>query len=314
MKRRAACAFALVLIAGSAIAQEYPTKAVRLIVPASAGGGLDIMARAVGQELSPMWGQAVVVDNRPGAGILLGTEMASKAPADGYTLLLVNANLAPNLLLQNKLDVGKRLTGVAQIANLPTVLAVNAALPVKSIAELIALAKTSLLAYSTTGLGTTSNLCGEMLKLAAKVNITHVPYKGGSPAMIAIISGEVAMGFASLASATVYAKANQVRILAVASAERSRLAPDIPTIAESVPGVVLETWVGMVAPAGVPQAVLRKINAGVLKAVAMPSTSQRLTDLGYDLAPGTPEQMNELIRSDLATFSKVMRDANIRAN
>jgi tripartite-type tricarboxylate transporter receptor subunit TctC len=210
--------------------------------------------------------------------------MASKAPADGYTLLLVNANLAPNLLLQNKLDVGKRLTGVAQIASLPTVLAVNAALPVKSVGELIALAKSSRLAYSTTGLGTTSNLCGEMLKLAAKVNITHVPYKGGSPAMVAIISGEVAMGFASLASA------------------------------ETVPGVVLETWVGMVAPAGVPQSVLRKINAGLLKAVATPATSQRLTDLGYDLAPGTPEQMNERIRSDIATFSRVIREANIRAN
>jgi len=303
---------ALVLAVGAVGAQEYPAKAVRLIVPASPGGGLDIMARAVGQDLSPMWGQPVVVDNRPGAGILVGTEMASKATADGYTLLMVNANLAPNLVLHNRLDVGKRLTGVAKIASLPTALAVNVTLPVKSVEELIALAKSSRLAYSTTGVGTTSNICGEMLKLAAKVDITHVPYKGGNPAMTAIISGQVAMGFASLASASVLAKAGRIKILAIASAKRSRFAPDIPTIAETVPGVVLETWVGMVAPAGVPKRILRKINADLLKAIAMPATSRRLTDLGYDLAPGTPEEMNKLIQSDIATFTRVIREAHIR--
>lgn len=298
--------------AGAAVAQDYPAKTVRLIVPAAPGGGLDIMARAVGQDLSVLWGQSVVVDNRPGAGILIGTETAARATPDGYTLLMVNSNLAPNLILHDKLDVGKRLTGVAKIANLPTALAVNPSLPAKSVAELIALAKTTRLAYSTTGHGTTSNIAGEMLKLATKTDITHVPYKGGSPAMTAIISGQVGLGFASLASARAHADAGRVKILAVASAQRSQLAPDVPTLNETVPGVVLETWVGLVAPAGVPRPVLNKVNAALLKVLQGPETAKRLANRGYDLQPGSPEGMNQLIRSDIATFSRVIREAKIR--
>ncbi len=300
--------------AGVAAAQGYPAKTVRLIVPAAPGGGLDIMARAVGQELSVLWGQSVVVDNRPGAGILIGTETATRSEADGYTLLMVNANLAPNLILHNKLDVGKKLTGVAKIANLPTVLAVNPSLPAKSVPELVALARKQQLAYSTTGHGTTSNIAGEMLKLATKTDITHVPYKGGSPAMTAIISGQVGMGFASLASARVHANAGRIRILALASAKRSRLAPDLPTISENVPGVVLDTWVGLVAPAGVPQPILGKINADLLKVLALPDTAKLLANRGYDLQPGSPAGMNQLIRSDIATFSRVIREAKISIN
>jgi tripartite-type tricarboxylate transporter receptor subunit TctC len=313
---------ALTLIAGCVLsggvavvaAQDYPSKPVRLVVPASPGGGLDIMARAVGQDLSVLWGQTVVVDNRPGAGIMIGTETVARASADGYTLLMVNSNIAPNLILQNKLAVGKQLTGVAKIANLPTALAVNPKLPVHSVKELITLAKTSQLAYSTTGHGTTSNIAGEMLKLAAKVDITHVPYKGGNPAMTAIISGQVGMGFASLASVRVHAQSGRVRLLAIASAKRSQLAPEVPTLNESVPGVVLETWVGMLAPAGVPQNILRKINADVRKVVAMPETAKRLSNHGYDLQPGSPEEMNKLVQSDIATFSKVIREAKIRSD
>ncbi|MGP1609212.1 MAG: tripartite tricarboxylate transporter substrate-binding protein, partial [Burkholderiales bacterium] len=282
----------LALATGIATAQEYPTKSVRLVVPASPGGGLDIMARAVALELTPMWGQSVVVDNRPGAGVFLGTEMVAKAPADGYTLLMINSNLAPNLVLLNRLDVGKQLTGVAKIADLPTALAVNMSLPAKSVKDLIALAKTSKLAYSTTGNGTTSNIAGEMLKLAAKVDITHVPYKGGNPAMAAVISGEVGMGFASLASVRVYEKAGRVRVLAVASTKRSALAPDVPTLNETFPGVIVETWVGMVAPTGVPRPILRKVNADVVKVVRLPEISKRLLDQGYDLQPGSPEAMD----------------------
>lgn len=300
-----------VVLAGNVLAQEFPVKPVRLIVPAAPGGGLDIMARAVGQELGPVWGQSVVVDNRPGAGILVGTESASRATGDGYTLLIVNSNLAPNLILGDRLDIAKRLVGVAKIANLPTVLAVNPSLPAKSVSELLALAKSSQLAYSTTGIGTTSNIAGEMLKLATKTDITHVPYKGGNPAMTAIISGQVQMGFSSLASARVHEKAGRIRILAIASAKRSQLAPDLPTIAETVPGVVLDTWVGMVAPAGVPPRILKKINADLLRVLAEPATARRLTNHGYDLVPGSPADMDRLIRSDIATFTKVIRAAKI---
>lgn len=310
----AACFIGCLLAAGTAVAQDYPAKSVRLIVPASPGGGLDIMARAVALELTPMWGQSVVVDNRPGAGVFLGTEIVAKAPADGYTLLMINANLAPNLVLLNRLDIGRQLTGVVKIADLPTALAVNMSLPAKSVKDLIALAKTSKLAYSTTGNGTTSNIAGEMLKLAAKVDITHVPYKGGNPAMAAILTGEVGMGFASLASVRVYEKAGRVRILAIASTKRSSLAPDVPTLNETLPGVIVETWVGMVAPASVPRPVLRKINADVTKVVTMPEVSKRLIDQGYDLQPDSPEAMDRLVQSDLVKYAKVIREAKIRGD
>ncbi len=310
----AACLMGCALAAGAAPAQDYPVKSVRLVVPASPGGGLDIMARAVALELTPMWGQSVVVDNRPGAGVFLGTEMVAKAPADGYTMLMINANLAPNLVLLNRLDVGKQLAGVIKIADLPTALAVNNSLPAKSVKELIALAKSSKLAYSTTGNGTTSNIAGEMLKLAAKVDITHVPYKGGNPAMAAILTGEVGMGFASLASVRVYEKAGRVRVLAIASTKRSSLAPDLPTLNETLPGVIVETWVGMVAPAGVQKPILRKVNADVRKVVTLPAVSKRLIDQGYDLQPDSPEAMDKLVQSDLVKYAKVIREAKIRGD
>jgi tripartite-type tricarboxylate transporter receptor subunit TctC len=310
----AALGCALALVAGAAVAQDYPTKSVRLVVPASPGGGLDIMARAVALELTPMWGQSVVVDNRPGAGVFLGTEVVAKAPADGYTLLMINANLAPNLVLLNRFNIGKQLVGVAKIADLPTALAVNMSLPAKSVKDLIALAKTSKLAYSTTGNGTTSNIAGEMLKLAAKVDITHVPYKGGNPAMTAIISGEVGMGFASLASVRVYEKSGRVRVLAIASTKRSSLAPDVPTLSETLPGVIVETWVGMMAPTGVQRPILRKVNADVVKVVTMPEISKRLIEQGYDLQPDSPEAMDKLVQSDLVKYAKVIREAKIRGD
>ena len=302
------------LAAAQAGAQSYPTKSVRLIVPAAPGGGLDIMARVVGQPLSAMWGQSVVVDNRQGAGVMLGTEVASKAIPDGYTLVMLNANLAPNAILHNKLDVVKGLTGVIKIADLPNVVTVPAALPVKSMKELIALARSSKLAYSSAGHGTVGNITAEMLKLATKTDITHVPYKGGNPAMNALLASEVGMSIVSLASSMQFAKAGRVRILAVTSAQRSRLAPDIPTIAETVKGVELESWVGLLAPAGTPPAIIKTINATVLKVVAIPETQQRLVDQGYDVQGSTPEAFGKLIDADIAKYSKVIREAGIRVD
>jgi len=311
-------AFFLVLLASCftlpALAQGYPTKSVRLIVPAAPGGGLDIMARVVGQPLSAMWGQSVVVDNRQGAGVMLGTEVASKAAPDGYTLIMLNANLAPNAILHDKLSVVKALTAVIKIADLPNVVTVPPSLPVKSMKDLIALARTSKLAYSSAGHGTVGNITAEMLKLATKTEITHVPYKGGNPAMNALLSNEVGMSIVSLASSMSFAKAGRVRILAVTSAQRSRLAPDTPTISETVKGVELESWVGLLAPAGTPPAIIKTINAAVLKVVAVPETQQRLVDQGYDVQGGTPEAFGKLIESDVAKYSKVIREAGIRVD
>jgi len=309
--------FALLLgggltLAAPAAGQPYPTRPVRVIVPASPAGGLDIMARVVGQPLAAMWGQPVVVDNRPGAGVMLGTEMASKAAPDGYTLLMINANLAPNAILHDKLAVVNNLTAVIKIADLPNALSVPASLPVGSMKELVALAKTSRLTYGSAGHGTVGNILAEMLKLAIGADITHVPYKGGGPVMVALTGGQVSMGIVSLASTMGQMKAGRVKILGVSSGKRSRLAPDIPTIGETVPGVELESWVGLLAPAGTPAPILRAVNAAVLKAIAMPDVQQRLVDQGYDVQGGSPEEFAALIRSDVKRYSRVIREARIK--
>jgi tripartite-type tricarboxylate transporter receptor subunit TctC len=306
--------FALCLGMPGAAAQGYPTKPVRIIVPASPSGGLDIMARTIGQPLSLMWSQSVVVDNRPGAGIMLGTEMASKAAPDGYTLIVLNANLAPNVVLHDKHAVVKGLTGVIKIADLPNALSVPASLPVNSMKELIALAKSSKLTYGSAGHGTVGNILAEMLKLATRTDIIHVPYKGGGPVMVAVTGGQVSIGIVSLASTMAHMKAGRVKILGVSSSKRSRLAPDIPTIGETVPGVELESWVGMMAPAGTPAAVIRTINAAVLKAVDMPEVQKRLVGQGYDVQGGTPEAFNKLVQSDLVKYARVIREASIKIN
>jgi tripartite-type tricarboxylate transporter receptor subunit TctC len=298
----------------AAVAQGYPTKSVRVIVPASPGGGLDIMARVVGQPLSVMWGQSVVVDNRPGAGVMLGTEMASKAAADGYTMLIVNANLAPNAVLHGKLSVIKNLSAIILIADLPNAMSVPASVPVSSVKELLALARSSKLTYGTAGHGTVGNILGEMFKMASGTDIVHVPYKGGGPVMVALAGGQVSMGIVSLASTMAHAKAGRVKILAVGSSQRSRLAPDIPTISETVKGVQLESWVGLLAPAGTPQPIIKQVNAAVLKAIAMPDVQQRLVGEGYDIRGGSADEFGKLIQSDINTYSKVIREANIRVD
>ena len=294
------------------VAQGYPTKSVRVIVPASPGGGLDIMARVVGQPLSAMWGQSVVVDNRPGAGVMLGTEMASKALADGYTMLMVNANLASNAVLHDKLAVVRGLAAVILIADLPNALSVPASVPVNSMKELLALARSSKLTYGSAGHGTVGNVLAEMLKMATGTDIVHVPYKGGGPVMTALAGGQVSMGIVSLASTMSHAKSGRVRILGVSSSKRSRLAPEIPTISETVKGVELESWVGLLVPAGTPQAVIKTVSAAVLKAVAMPEVQQRLVAEGYDIRGASAAEFGKLIQSDIATYSRVIREANIR--
>jgi tripartite-type tricarboxylate transporter receptor subunit TctC len=299
-------------IAAPVTAQQFPMRPVRIMVPAAPSGGLDIMARMIGQPLSALWGQPVVVENRPGAGVMLGTELVSKAAPDGYTLLVINANLAPNAVLHDKLSVVKNLAAVIKIADLPNALAVPAASPAGSMKDLVSLVKTTKMTYSSAGHGTVGNILAEMLKLTIGApNLVHVPYKGGNPAMTALVGGEVSMGIVSLASTMAFAKSGRVKILAVSSSKRSRLAPDIPTIGETVKGVELESWVGLLTPAGTPAPVIRTINAAVLKAIAMPDTQQRLVAQGYEVQGGSPEEFARLIQSDLKTYSRVIREARI---
>ena len=226
-------------------------------------------------------------------------------------MLMVNANLAPNAILHDKLPVVKGLTAIIKIADLPNALSVPAQLPVHSMEELIALAKSSPLTYGSAGHGTVGNILAEMLKLATGTNITHVPYKGGGPVMVAVTGGQVSFGIVSLASTMAHAKAGRVRILGISSSRRSRLAPDIPTIGETVAGVELESWVGLLAPAGTPQSAIGTVNAAVLKAIAMPEVHQRLVAQGYDVQGGSAQEFDRLIQSDIAKYAKVIREARI---
>ena len=293
-------------------AQGYPTKSVRFIVPASPGGGLDIMARLLGQSLYAVWGHAVVVDNRPGAGVMLGVEVAAKAAPDGYTALVVNANLASNAVMMQKLPLVNELMAVTLLATLPNALSVPASSPAKTTSEFIALAKSSKLTFGTAGTGTLGHVFGEMIKLATGADMTHVPYKGGGPVMAALTGAQVNAAVVSVASTVPHMKAGRVRLLAVTGKKRANVAPEIPTFAETLPGLELDGWIGLLVPKGTPYAVMSALKTSVHQVVNDTALRQRLADQGYDAQTSTPEVFDQVIRTDLTKYTKVMRAANIR--
>lgn len=295
-------------------AQPYPTKSVRVIVPASPGGGLDIMARMLGQSLFTSWGQAVVVDNRPGAGVMLGVEVAAKAAPDGYTALVVNANLASNAVMMQKLNVVGDLSAVTMLATLPNALSVPASSPAKTTSEFIALAKSSKLTFGSAGTGTLGHIFAEMLKLNAGADMIHVPYKGGGPVMAALTGAQVNAGVVSVASTVPHMKAGRVRMLAVTGTKRANVAPEIPTFAETVPGLILDGWIGLLVPRGTPRPVMSALGSSVQKVMGDATLRQRLADQGYDVQTSTAEEFDKVIRADLAKYAKVIREANIREN
>jgi tripartite-type tricarboxylate transporter receptor subunit TctC len=295
-------------------AQGYPAKSVRVIVPASPGGGLDIMARMLGQALFPVWGQAVVVDNRPGAGVMLGVEVAAKSAPDGYTALVVNANLASNAVMQQKLPIVNELSAVTLLATLPNALSVPASSPAKTTGEFIALAKSSKLTFGTAGAGTLGHVFAEMLKLAVGADMIHVPYKGGGPVMAALTGAQVNSAVVSVASTVPHMKSGRVRMLAVTGTKRAGVAPEIPTFSETVPGLALDGWIGLLVPKGTPRAVMAALNAAVHKVINDAGMRQRLADQGYDVQSSTAEEFDKVIRADLAKYAKVIREANIREN
>ena len=295
-----------------AFAQAFPAKSVRIIVPASPGGGLDIMARTIGVPLFALWGQAVVVDNRPGAGVMVGVEVAAKATADGYTALVVNANLASNAVMQQKTGIVNDLAPVSLLATLPNALSVPASSPAKTTAEFIALAKSSKLTFATAGAGTLGHVFAEMLKLAIRSDMVHVPYKGGGPVMTALTGAQVNAGIVSVASTVPHMKAGRVRMLAVTSARRASIAPDIPTFAETVPGLVLEGWIGLLVPKATPTPVVNTLNAAIRQVLGEAATRQRLVEQGYEVQSSTPAELDKVISADLVSYAKVIREANIR--
>jgi tripartite-type tricarboxylate transporter receptor subunit TctC len=297
-------------------AQPYPTKPVRLIVPFAPGGGTDILARTVGQKLSELWGQQVIVDNRGGGGTVIGTELAVRAVPDGYTLLLANIALALNPGLHPNLpfDASRDLTPVILIASQPNAIAANPGFAPNSTKELIAFlkskgAKTS---FGSSGSGGVGHISGEMFRLAIGADMVHIPYKGGGPAAVDLMAGQIPLAFISLPTVMTYMKAGRLKVLAMTDSKRSAAAPDIPTVGETVPGFAVDNWVGLLAPAGTPKPLVDKLNADIRAAIQTQEMRTRLTGQGFDAQGSSPGEFGSVIKNDIAKYTKVIRQANIR--
>lgn len=311
---------ALLLGSAAALAQgpAFPAKPVKFIVPITPGGSNDVIARAIAQKLSETWGQPVVVENRPGAGMNLGSELVAKSAPDGYTWLL-GAN---NIFVTNPhvgkvpFDVFKDFTPVTQVANVPFVLAVNNGVPAKNTAEFIAWVKQQpgKVNYASSGNGSPQHLAAEMLSHQAGLKMQHVPYKGAVPAITDLIGGQVQVFIGAINSLAPQAKENKLRILAGAGAKRYAALPDLPAISETVPGFGLDVWLGVFMPAGVPKEIVAKVNADIAKALAVPEVKANLVAQGLDLATGTPEALTSIIRSDYVRWGRVIREAGIKAD
>jgi len=318
------CAIAVALCATCSLAmpstaQDYPVKPLRLIVPFPPGGGNDILARTVAQHLSSINGQQIIVDNRGGAGGLIGAELAARAVPDGYTLFLASiGNLAFTPALHAKLpyDPVKDFAPVTRLATSAFLLVVNPAVAAKSVKELIALAKTKpgSLNYASAGQGSSLHLTAEIFKLATTTDLVHVAYKGSAPALTDLIAGQVQLMFGTMPATLPMAKSGKLRALGVSGAKRAAAAPDVPTIAESgVAGFEVLNWYGITLPAGTPQPIVQKLNKDLLAALATPAMSDALFSQGLEVAGGTPAEFGGFIKSEIVKYAKVVKAANIRA-
>ena len=301
-----------------ALAQSYPTKPVRMIVPFAAGGGTDIVARTVGVKLGESLGQTVLVDNRAGAAGAIGTELAAKSPADGHTLLMGSSGpIAINPALQAKLpyDPLRDFTPVALITTMPFLTVVHPSLPVRSVKELITLARArpGQLNYGSPGSGSSTHLATELFKAMARVDIVHVPYKGVAPAATDLVSGQVQMLTGDLNTLMPHVRSGKMRPLAVTGASRSALLPDMPTIAEAgVPGYEASGWFGILAPAGTPREIVRRLNGEIGKALQSDDLRKRLSGLGGEVAGGTPEAFGQHLRREIEKWGKLIRAIGLR--
>jgi tripartite-type tricarboxylate transporter receptor subunit TctC len=310
----------LPMLLGPAIAtaQPYPAKAVRLLVPFPPGGPTDIVARLVSQKMSEGLRQPVVVENRAGAGGVLGTESVAKAAPDGYTLLMGTiGGLAVSMSLQPNrgYDTLRDLAPITQAVNVTSVLVVHPSVPARSVKDLLALAKArpGKLNYGSSGSGTITHLAGELLKLMGRVSIVHVPYKGGAPALTAILSGEVDITYENSLIVVPHIRSGKVRALAVTSSERSKLLPELPSIAETLRGYGASGWYGLLAPAGTPGAIIDRLNAEAVKALRDPGLAGKLSSQGAEPAPGSAAEFAAFIRREIEKWTKVVKAAGMRA-
>jgi tripartite-type tricarboxylate transporter receptor subunit TctC len=319
----AAGALALMFTAGHEVHAQpvgtaYPSKAVRVIVPSAPGGGSDIIARLIGQQLASNLRQTFLVDNRPGAANIVGTEIVAKAQPDGYTLIVNTAgpmSITPLIYAKLPYDAVKDFAPISNVADTAFVVVVHPALAAKTVTELIALAKTKpgQLAYASWGRGSANHLGTELFMMMTQVNFLHVPYKGSGAAMPDVLAGNVQMTFDTIASAVPQIRAGRLRPLGVTSRKRSGAIPDVPTIAEAgVNGYEAGSWFGFLAPARTPRDIVMKLHGEIVRALSLPEIQERLATLGLDPVGNTPEEFSEQIRSDLAKWKRVVQSAGIQ--
>ena len=307
-------------LAGSGAGAEtdrYPVKPIRMVVPFTPGGSNDLLGRVLAQKLHATWGQPAIVDNRPGGGSTIGIETVVRAVPDGYTLLLTSGGIASNVSLYKlSFNPVKDLAPVALLAQMPYLLAVHPSVPAKSALELISLAKAQpgKLTFASSGVGTSSHLTGEMFRLQAKIDMLHIAFKGGGPAVNAVIGGEVQVIFNVITGTLPYARSGKLRALGVSTSQRIEVAPDLPTIAESgLPGYEVIAWYNLFAPAGTPRPVINKINAEINRILQQPDVRERLLTFGVVPLSGTPEALGDYLQFEITRWAKLIREAGIKA-
>ena len=299
--------------------QTWPSKPVRLVVPFPPGGINDVIARGVGQKLSEGWSQQVVIDNRGGAGSIIGTDLVAKSPADGYTLLLISAAHAINVTLQPKLpyDSIRDFAPVTYIGSSPFVLVVHPSLPVRTVRDLVALARTrpGQIAYSSSGSGTSIHLMGEMLRAGTGIDVVHVPYKGIAPGLTDLIAGQVQFSFGSHLTVGPQVQSKRLRAVAVTSPQRSRTAPELPTVAESgVPGYRAIAWYGILVPAATPREIVERLNTDFVRVLNLPDVRSRLTGQGVELVASRPGALAEHLNSEIKLWGAAVKQSGAKAD
>lgn len=313
-------AAAMLLFAAAGVhAQPWPNKPIRIIVPVATGGIADYYSRLIGPKLTEIWGQPVLVENRAGGGGNIGGDAVAKAPADGYTLMMgfPGPNLVNQFLFKSMpYNPARDLVPIIMVSEADGLLAVHPSVPINSIADLLAQARANpgKLAYSSGGVGTASHLAGELFKSMTNVDIVHVPYKGNSPAVTDLIGGQVQMSFATLTTIVPHVRSGKLRGIAVTGNQRSAATPELPTIAEAgVPGFAVNNWIGLFAPAGTPDDIVRRLNAEVTKIMQAPEVAARMVQQGERFTPNSPEDFGRFLRAESQKWEKVIRDAGLKA-
>ena len=315
----AAAAFAAAAACGTAHAQGYPTKPVTIVVPFSPGGATDIMSRMLAERLNKRLGQPVIVENKPGAGTMIASEYVAKAAPDGHTVLMAASSLgiAPALYSKVNYDPIKDFMPVSLVASVVHVLEVHPSVPAKNVAELIAWLKANPAKanYGSVGAGTSTHLESELFNTMAGVKMEHVPYKGSAPALMDLVGGNLQVMFDAWASSGPFVKDGKVRLLAVTTAQRSKLLPDVPTVAESgLPGYEAMPWLGFVAPAGTPAAAVKRFHTELMEVLKEPAVQEKFRSLGLDIIGNTPQEFGEFLKKDIVKWAKVVKDSGARAD